>query len=92
MIRTGLIVLGLLAAIVWLPFWVQAVLFVVGTIIAPYRLALFVPAVFADALYAPGTGSLMVAHYTIGVAVLLVVHWILIKKTRVGELYAMEKK
>ena len=91
MIRTAIAIVLLLAAIVWLPFWVQVVLFVVAIVLVPYRLALFIPAAVADALYAPGGISLSHVKYTVLVAVGMIVYWALMTKTRVGEFYAVEK-
>lgn len=87
MIRTILIVIGLIVAVLWLPFWVQLILFCLAILITPYRLLLFVPAVFADVLYAPRP-SLVYCKMTILVAVLLIIWWIVMNKTRLGERYA----
>ena len=81
-----------MAAIVWLPLWVQIVLIVAAVAVLPYRAAVFIPAAFADALYAPGTVSIMNLKYTLLTAVALLLYWTITTKTRVGELYAVEKK
>jgi len=92
MIRTAIILVLLFGAILWLPWWVQFVLLLVAIVVTPYRLALFVPAAFADALYAPGGVSIAHVKYTLITAVLLILYWIIMTKTRIGEMYAMEKK
>lgn len=87
MIRTILITIGLVAAVLWLPLWVQIVLFCVGLLVVRYRLTLFIPAILADVLYAPQP-SLIFCKMTVLVTTLLVIWWILIHKTRLGERYA----
>lgn len=91
MIRTAIAVVVLLGAIVWLPLWLQLLLLLGAVIVVPYKLTLFVPAVFADALYAPGVVSVAHLKYTLITALLLVLYWILITKTRINEIYAVQK-
>lgn len=85
MIRTISAVVVLCAAILWIPLGFQVALFCLAVIVVPYRLALFVPAVMADALYAP-TGVWAVGHFkmTILVALLLVLQWFISTHTRIG--------
>ncbi len=92
MIRTFLAIVGISAAILWLPLWVQLALLALGVIVLPYRLALFIPAVFADALYAPGGVSLVNMKYTLITAALILAHWVIVHKTRVKDIYAVETK
>ena len=92
MIRTAIAIVLLCAAIIWLPLWVQIGLLVVAVIVVPYQLALFIPAAFADALYAPGGISIAHLKYTILTAVLIILYWVIMNKTRIGEMYAVEKK
>ncbi|HEY0979991.1 MAG TPA: hypothetical protein VGE18_01125 [Candidatus Paceibacterota bacterium] len=92
MIRTILAIAGIFAAILWLPLWAQLALFAVGVIVLPHRLALFIPAAFADALYAPAGISIAGLKYTLVVAALIIVHWVIVHKTRVKDFYAVEAK
>lgn len=92
MIRTAVFVVLLCGAIIWLPVWLQLVGFVVGTIFTPYRLTLFIPAILADTLYAPTMSGVFFLQYTLIVTLLLIVHWVISTKTRIGEVYAVEKK
>ncbi len=87
MFRTILIVIGLIAAVLWLPLWVQLILLSVALFVTPYRLGLFVPAIISDVLYAP-TSSILHFKMTAIVACLLVVWWIIMHRTRLGERYA----
>lgn len=91
MIRiVGAIVL-LLAAVLWLPLWVQIGLFVIAIIVVPYRFFLVIPAIFSDALYAPTTHFSLKAHWmTLLVLVLLGIHYFIMKKMRIRTLYGLE--
>jgi hypothetical protein len=90
--KTILAVAVLVAATLWVPLWVQLALYGVAVVFTPYRLALFIPAAIADALYAPGTMWQLGSHwYVLFVGALLVVHWIVVHKTRIGQLaYGVE--
>jgi len=92
MIRTAIAVVLLFGAIIWLPLWVQIGLLVIAVVVVPYQLVLFVPAAFADALYAPGGISITHLKYTLMTAVLMILYWAIMTKTRITEVYAMEKK
>lgn len=87
MIRTILAMLGLIAAVLWLPLWVQLILFCVAVLLVRYRLALFVPAVLADVLYAPQP-NIIYCKMTVLVGVLIILWWVVMTKTRIGERYA----
>lgn len=93
MIRTAIAVVAILASILWLPLWVQLVLFVLAVIFTSYRLWLFVPALVADVLYAP-TSSLSLFHFkmTIFVGLLLVVWYVITTKTRLSIFYVPKTK
>ncbi len=88
MIRTIIALILLIISILWLPLWVQIGLFVVAVLVVRYRTLLIVPAVFADALYAP-TSTLSVGHFkvTMVVAALLVIWYIVATQTRLGTQY-----
>ncbi|MFZ4500302.1 MAG: hypothetical protein ACOYMZ_02250 [Minisyncoccia bacterium] len=90
MIRTTLAIAVILAAILWLPLWVQLVLFGLSVVVLPYRLLLFIPAAFADALYAPVGISIPGLKYTLVVAGLIILQWVIVNKTRVKDFYAVE--
>ena len=92
MIRTTLAIVAMLAAILWLPLWVQLALFALGVLVLPHRLALFIPAAVADAVYAPAGVSIAGLKYTLVVAALVIVHWVIVHKTRVKDFYAVEAK
>lgn len=80
------------AAILWLPLWAQFSIFFILIIITPYQFLLLLPAMVADALYAPVGTGFMYAKYTIFVSVLLVIHWAIVSKTRVKDIYVLEEK
>lgn len=88
MIRTIVALLILIISILWLPLWVQIGLFVVAVLVVRYRVLLLVPAVFADALYAP-TSALSVGHFkmTMLVGALLIIWYIVATQTRLGTHY-----
>lgn len=78
-------------ATLWLPLWVQLVLYGIAIIVMPNRVLLLVVALFSDALYAPGA-QLSFAHLkmTILILVVLAAHWIIMHKTRFRSLYGVE--
>lgn len=85
MIRTISILFVLLAAVLWLPVWVQIVLFACAVVVVVrYRFALLVPAIIADALYAP-TVSLLHLKLTVVVGVMIGLWYLLVTQTRLGE-------
>lgn len=92
MIRTIVGCFLICISIIWLPVWVQIVFFIAGVMTLRYRFVLLVPAMLADALYAPATVSLWAMKYTIGVLVLLGVWWVLLSYTRLKDFYDVEKK
>lgn len=90
MFRTILAIVVIVAAILWLPLWVQLTLFIIAVVLIPYRLGLFIPAAFGDALYAPHGISLTELKYTFVTAALIIVYWLIVHKTRVKDIYAVE--
>jgi len=91
MLRTIIGILLLLLAVLWLPVWLQVVLFVAAILIGPYRFFFVIPAIISDALYAPGTAWSLTAHWmTLLVLALLAIYWLSIKKLRVRTVYGLE--
>lgn len=89
MIRATVALLTIISAVIWLPVWAQLGLFVVAILLVKYRLVMLIPAIFADALYAP-TVHLSIFNFkmTIFVLTLLLIYWLVITQTRIGVLYA----
>ena len=87
MARTAIILGMLIIATLFLPVWVQLLLYAAGCFVVPYRIALFVPASLADALYAPHQAFATGHWYVLYVAALLAVHWALVRFTRIGQWY-----
>ena len=83
----------MIAAVLWLPWWIQVAVCIVGIFLAPYPLMLVVTAVVSDVLYAPGTGPWIAnARATIGVLCIVLLYITVTRNTRFGQLYAVEKK
>lgn len=93
MIRTIVALIALIISILWLPLWVQFGLFVIAVLVVRYRILLLVPAVFADALYAP-TSALSLGHFkmTMIIGALLVIWYIVATQTRLGTRYDWNAK
>jgi branched-subunit amino acid ABC-type transport system permease component len=93
MVKTFSALALLFIATLWLPIWVQVILYVLAVMFVPQRILLLLPAVFADAYYAPTASfSLYTLQTTLFVFALLCAHYIIINKTRIGLLYGMEEK
>lgn len=90
--KSAIIAALLCASVLLLPLWANIGLFVVALFVIPHRLALFLPAILSDALYAPTAGFAPAGLLmTLLVGVLLVVHWLLMTQTRVAQLlYGVE--
>jgi hypothetical protein len=92
MIRTGAVILILLCAVLYVPLWVQAVLFVVALCIVrrlPYMLVL--PAIVSDALYAPYHMTDPRAHIATIIILGVIIGWQwTLKKLRLAEWYGLE--
>lgn len=93
MIRSVVAGALLCLAVLFVPLYVQAVLFVGALLWIKHRWILIVPAVLADVLYRPFTGlSLAGSKTTIVVLVVLALSTVLIKKTRISSIiYGVEK-
>ncbi len=97
MIRTFCVIAILIGIVLWTPVWLQLLAFVLAVFLVRYRLLLFVPALVADALYAPTLShtwtSLIGAHTTVLiVGVFLAIWYIITTQTRIGTYYAISKK
>ncbi len=91
MIRTLIIIVLLLCAVLWLPLWLQIVLFALAIVIGPYRFFFIIPAIVSDALYAPSTHFSLTNHWmTLVALVLLGLHWFIMKKMRIPVMYGLE--
>lgn len=90
MIRTIVTLLVLFAAVLWFPLWVQLALMVAALFVLPQRLFLLFPAVFADAYYGPARViSFGTFRMTAIALVLLIIFWLIMTKTRLGEMYGV---
>lgn len=80
------------ASVAWFPWWVSIVLFLIGIMLLRFAIGLVVPAMVADYLYAPGTHGFFATHLTIVlVALLLVIRYSILAKTRFALLYDFPK-
>jgi hypothetical protein len=85
------VLFALMMAVLFLPLWVQLILFFIALWVIPIRLALFLPAILSDALYGTGALSPHAFMFTAVVAVLLVLRWLLITQTRFASMvYGVE--
>lgn len=93
MIRTIVGLIVIIASILWLPLWLQIGLFVIAMITLSYRVLLLIPAIVADALYAP-TQRLTITHFkmTAVVSVLLILWYLVVSQTRLGNYYVSKTK
>lgn len=80
------------STIFFMPFWVQLVSFFVLIFVTPYRFLLLIPAIFADIFYAPKIDGIFFAKYTVFVFVLILLHWLIVTKTRIRDLYDFVEK
>ena len=87
MLFRSTIVVGvfLIAAVIWLPVWVQLVLFGLAVVWCRYRAIFLIPALVADMLYAPErTLSMHHLKMTIIVAVCIIIRVAIRRMTRIG--------
>ncbi|MEK7227735.1 MAG: hypothetical protein AAB681_00055 [Patescibacteria group bacterium] len=93
MLRSIVAVIILLIATFFLPFWVQAGLYVLALFFVRYKILLLLPAIFADAWYAP-THTLSFSNNKIFLLVLfmLIIYFLVIRNTRITQKYDLEKK
>lgn len=91
MIRTILVVSVLVASVLWLPLWLQAILFVLGIVATRYYGAILIPAIIADVLYAPDTLlGFAQLKMTLITSLCIGLYWIALTKTRLGEQYGRQ--
>ncbi|MES2224917.1 MAG: hypothetical protein V4478_02935 [Patescibacteria group bacterium] len=91
MVRTILWIAALGAAVLWLPVWLQILLFITAIISGPYRFFFILPAIASDALYAPGSVFAIQNHWmTLLVLGLLAAHWLIMRTLRISTLYGLE--
>jgi hypothetical protein len=91
MIRTIAGIVVLILAILWLPIWLQIMLFAIAVTILPYRFFVLAPAIIGDALYAPTMQFSLTAHWlTLIVLTMLGIQWFVAKKMRVNAFYGLE--
>jgi hypothetical protein len=91
MIRLVVGIVLLIAAVLWLPVWVQLALFAAAIIVVPYRFFLIVPAIVSDALYSSHGVWNFNAHWmTLIVLAMLALHYFIMKKLRIRTLYGLE--
>ena len=93
MIQTAIYVFLLIVAVIAVPLWAQLVIFAVTMLFIPERIALLIPAVFADVLYSPTrTLSPENLKMTIFTIIILIAYWLVITQTRVSHVYGLETK
>jgi len=81
------------AATFFLPFWLQAVLYIGGLFFVPYRWVLVIPALFADSWYSPERDLSFQNNKTIIFVLIILTLFFLIKNnTRISQKYGLEKK
>lgn len=86
--KTVLFVLFLIAAVLWLPIYVQVICFILAIILIKYNTFILFPAILADSIYAPTTNfSFFNFKLTLLVGFLILIHWFFITKTRIGSFY-----
>lgn len=93
MLRTILAVIILICGTFFLPFWLQILLYVVAIVFVKYNLFLLLPALLADAWYAPSRNISLVNNKTfLIVAGIILIYLLIIRTTRISERYGLEKK
>lgn len=80
-------------ATLFLPFYLQALLYIAGLFFLRYRWVLLVSALFADSWYSPVRNlSLENNKTTVFVLVILVLFFLITSNTRISQKYGLEKK
>lgn len=93
MIRTILALIVLFLATFFLPFWAQAVLYVVAILAVRHRIWLLLPALFADLWYSPLRSLSLHNNKTVVLVLgMLVVYFVIVRNTRVTQTYGLPKK
>lgn len=93
MIRSLGVIFFIFIAVLFLPFWLQAILYVLAILLIRYKVLLLLPAMFSDLWYAPSS-RLDLANFktTILVASLLLLYVLIIKNTRLLQNNGLAKK
>ncbi|MBP6857599.1 MAG: hypothetical protein KBC11_00160 [Candidatus Pacebacteria bacterium] len=93
MIRTIFYLVILFGATLFLPFWIQITLYLIGFFIIKHKVSMLAPALFADIWYAP-SDTISLGNYKTFLIILgfLIIYFLISKTTRVREKYDFEKK
>jgi hypothetical protein len=93
MLRTLLFLVFIVVATVFLPFWLQAVFYILALFFIPNKIFLLLPAMIADAWYSPvRTFSFENNKTTLFVIALLFFYFLIVNNTRISQKYGLEKK
>ena len=93
MVRTIIAVGILIGATFFTPVWLQIGLYVIFLFAVRYRIALIIPALIADAWYAPGRDFTFQNNKMVLLAVAMItVFFIVVRTTRISQRYGLEKK
>lgn len=93
MLRALLFLAFIVVATIFLPFWLQAILYVLALFVIPNKIFLILPAIIADAWYSPvRTFSFENNKTTLFVIALLFVYFLIVNNTRISQKYGLEKK
>ncbi len=92
MIRTVLAVIILFGVALFLPFWLQVLLYVLAVVLVKHRSLLLLPALFSDAWYAP-VRDLSIVHNKTFLVVLgmIFVYLLIMRTTRFSHRYGLPK-
>ena len=93
MYKSVVAIIILVLATLFLPFWIQIILYPLAIIFIRHRAWLLLPALFADAWYAPVRAFSWHDNLTtVLVLSMLAVYFLIITNTRVTQRYGLEKK
>lgn len=93
MVRIIFAVIVIFGATFFLPFWMQIIFYVVAIFLVRYHALLLIPALFADAWYAPTRELTPSNNKTILVVIgLILIYLFIMRTTRIKERYDLEKK
>lgn len=92
MVRTILAVGILFLATFFLPFWLQAIFYILAVFFVRHRLWLLLPAFFADAWYSPMRSLSFHNNKTVLIVfAIIVIYFIIVRNTRVAQTYGLPK-
>lgn len=93
MLRTSIAVGILIGATFFTPVWLQICLYVIFLFVVRYRIALVIPALVADAWYAPARDFSIHSNTMLLLAVgMVLVFMAVVRTTRISQRYGLEKK